>query len=111
VALNIRRVVVENSANGKSVVTDDKVVPPVSAGAQTNISGAELWSTDMMPIDNSLAAGAKQKDGVVNRYHDFNYVGNGQGTTFRITECPPGHAKINHRTARLRCNIGGRNRS
>ena len=100
-AFEVRRVVVANDASGKSVTTSDEVMPAISVGAGTKISGCELWSTDKMPIDNSAEAAAEQKAGVVNRYHDFNYVANGQGTAFRITEFPPGHAKIAHRTETL----------
>jgi len=47
---------------------------------------------------NSAAADAAQRAGFVNHYIHANYVGTGAGTTFRITEFAPGHAKFTHRT-------------
>lgn len=58
-------------------------------------SGCEIWSTDQMPIDNSAAAEAAQRAGFVKH---TNYVGDGGGTTFRINEWTPGHARFTHRT-------------
>ena len=57
-----------------------------------------MWSTNRMPIDNSAAADTAQRAGFVNRYIDANYVGTGAGTTFRISEFAPGHARFTHRT-------------
>jgi uncharacterized cupin superfamily protein len=48
-----------------------------------------------MPVDNSEEAAVAQRAGFVKRY---NYVGTGEGTTFRITEWAPGHARFTHRT-------------
>ena len=93
-AMKVRRIVTGHSAAGKAVVkTDEQIVavPRVAAG----ISGAEIWSTDQMPIDNSSAADAAQRAGFVK--HN-NYVGDGGGTTFRINEWAPGHARFTHRT-------------
>jgi uncharacterized cupin superfamily protein len=67
----------------------------VSRRIGANITGCEMWSTDRMPVDNSEEAAAAQRAGFVKRY---NYVGTGQGTTFRITEWAPGHARFTHRT-------------
>jgi hypothetical protein len=100
-AFEVRRAVVANDSSGKAVATSDKMLSAISDGTGTKISACELWSTDKMPIDNSAEVAAQQKAGVVNRYHDLNYVGNDQGTAFRITEFPPGHAKISHRTETL----------
>jgi uncharacterized cupin superfamily protein len=93
-AMKVRRIVTGHNAAGKAVVkTDEQIaaVPRVAAG----ISGAEIWSTDQMPIDNSAAADAAQRAGFVK--HN-NYVGDGGGTTFRINEWAPGHARFTHRT-------------
>ena len=51
-----------------------------------------------MPIDNSAAADAAQRAGFVKH---TNYVGDGGGTTFRINEWAPGHARFTHRTETL----------
>ena len=51
-----------------------------------------------MPIDNSAATDAAQRARFVNRYIDADYVGTGAGTTFRISEFAPGHARFTHRT-------------
>src|ERR1700739_1276325 len=92
--MKVRRIVTGHNAAGKAVVkTDEQIaaVPRVAPG----ISGAEIWSTDQMPIDNSAAADAAQRAGFVK--HN-NYVGNGGGSTFRINERAPGHARFTHRT-------------
>jgi hypothetical protein len=46
-----------------------------------------------MPVDNSAAADASQRAGFVKHYIESNYIGTGGGTTFRITEWAPGHAR------------------
>ena len=93
--LVVRRVVTGHDANGKAVVASDDRITAVSRRIGKNITGCEIWSTDRMPVDNSEAAGAAQRAGFVKRY---NYVGTGQGTTIRITEWAPGHARFTHRT-------------
>jgi hypothetical protein len=93
-AMNVRRIVTGYNAAGKAVVkTDEQItgVPRIAAG----ISGCEIGSTDQMPIDNSAAAEAAQRAGSVKH---TNYVGDGGGTTFRINEWAPGHARFTHRT-------------
>ena len=94
-AMNVRRIVTGHDATGKAVVKTDEELTAVSRGVGANISGCEIWSTDQMPVDNSAAADGAQRAGLVK--HN-NYVGNGQGTTFRITEFAPGHARFTHRT-------------
>jgi hypothetical protein len=57
--MKVRRIVTGYNAAGKAVVrTDEQIaaVPRIGAG----ISGAEIWSTDQMPVDNSAAAEASQ---------------------------------------------------
>src|SRR6201985_1128998 len=96
-AMNVRRIVTGHNASGKAVIkTDERItaVPRIGAG----ISGCEIWSTDHMPIDNSAAAAAAQRGGFVKHTH---YVGDGGGTTFRINEGAPGHARFTHRTETL----------
>ncbi|MGH6689171.1 MAG: cupin domain-containing protein [Gammaproteobacteria bacterium] len=93
--LVVRRVVTGHDANGKAAVASDERLTAVSRRIGANITGCEIWSTDRMPVDNSEAAGAAQRAGFVKRY---NYVGTGQGTTIRITEWAPGHARFTHRT-------------
>jgi mannose-6-phosphate isomerase-like protein (cupin superfamily) len=93
--LVVRRIVTGHDANGKAVVASDERITAVSRRIGKNITGCEIWSTDRMPVDNSEAAGAAQRAGFVKRY---NYVGTGQGTTIRITEWAPGHARFTHRT-------------
>ncbi|UCF76268.1 MAG: cupin domain-containing protein [Betaproteobacteria bacterium] len=93
--LQVRRIVTGHDQNGKAVVASDETITAVSRGIGAKIEGCEIWSTDKMPVDNSEAAAAAQRAGFVKRY---NYVGSGQGTTFRITEWAPGHARFTHRT-------------
>ena len=94
----VRRVIAANDAAGKAVVVTDERLKAVSRGIGENITGCEMWSTDHMPVDNSLAADAPQRAGYVKTYLPYNYVGNGEGTTFRLTEWAPGHARFTHRT-------------
>jgi len=93
--LQVRRIVTGHDAKGKAVVTTDEVLTAVPRRIGANITGCEIWSTDRMPVDNSQAADAAQRAGFVKRY---NYVGSGGGTTCRITELAPGHARFTHRT-------------
>lgn len=93
--LEVRRIVTGHDADGKAVVITDERLTAVSRRIGANITGCEIWSTDQMPVDNSAAADAEQRAGLVKRY---NYVGTGEGTTFRITEWAPGHARFTHRT-------------
>jgi uncharacterized cupin superfamily protein len=93
--LQVRRIVTGHDAKGKAVVASDEVLTAVSRRIGANITGCEIWSTDRMPVDNSAEADAAQRAGFVKRY---NYVGTGEGTTIRITEWAPGHARFTHRT-------------
>ena len=93
--LQVRRIVTGHDAEGKAIVVSDERLTAVSRRIGANITGCEIWSTDRMPVDNSEAARAAQRAGFVKRY---NYVGTGEGTTIRITEWAPGHARFTHRT-------------
>jgi quercetin dioxygenase-like cupin family protein len=93
--LEVRRIVTGHDAAGKAVVATDERLTAVSRGIGAHITGCEIWSTDRMPVDNSAAADAAQRAGFVKRY---NYVGTGEGTTIRVTEWAPGHARFTHRT-------------
>lgn len=93
--MQIRRIVTGHDANGKAVVASDEQLTAVSRGIGANITGCQMWSTDRMPVDNSAAAAEAQRAGFVRQY---NYVGTGQGSVFRITEWAPGHARFPHRT-------------
>lgn len=97
-ALEVRRIVAANDDAGKAVIVSDEQLSAVSRGIGANLTGCEIWSTDHMPIDNAVAADAAQRAGYIKRYNPYNYVGNGQGTTFRITEWAPGHPRFTHRT-------------
>lgn len=94
-ALEVRRVITGHDPNGKAIAASDERMTGVSAPARPYISRCEIWSTDKMPVDNSMAAEAAQKKGFVVRH---NYVGNGQGSVIRITEFAPGAPKFMHRT-------------
>jgi uncharacterized cupin superfamily protein len=93
-AMKVRRIVTGHNVSGKAIVKTDEQVTAVSRVA-AGISGCEIWSTDQMPIDNSAAADTAQRAGFVKH---SNYVGDGGGTTFRINEWAPGHARFTHRT-------------
>jgi len=94
-ALKVRRVITGHDADGKAIVASDEHMTGVGAPARPYISRCEIWSTDKIPVDNSMAAEAAQKNGFVVRH---NYVGSGQGTVIRITEFVPGAPKFMHRT-------------
>ena len=96
-ALKVRRIVTGHNASGIGVVKTDEWVTAATRGI-AGITGCEIWSTDQMPIDNSAAADAAQRAGLVK--HN-NYVGTGGGTTFRIDELAPGNARFTHRTETL----------
>jgi quercetin dioxygenase-like cupin family protein len=93
--LEVRRIVTGHDEFGKGIVVSDEKMKAVSRGLGPNISGCEIWSTNSMPVDNSMEAEAAQRAGFVKKY---NYVGNGQGTTIRIVEWAPGHAMFPHHT-------------
>jgi len=99
VALKVRRVVIGYNADGKAVVKTDEQLTAVSRGGVAGVSGCEIWSTDQMPIDNSMAADAAQRAGFVPQNN--NYVGTGQGPLMRIDEWDPGCGRFTHRTETL----------
>ena len=94
-SLEVRRIVTGHDEFGKGIVVSDEKLTAVSRGLGPNISGCEIWSTNSMPVDNSMEAEAAQRAGFVKKY---NFVGNGQGTVVRIVEWAPGHAIFPHRT-------------
>ncbi len=94
-ALEVRRVVTGHDASGKAIVASDDRMTGTSAPNRPYISRVEIWLTDKMPVDNSEAAAAAQRNGLVVRH---NYVGSGQGSVIRITEFAPGAPKFMHRT-------------
>jgi len=96
--MQARRVVTGHDENGDAVVVSDERLTAVSRGLGAGISGCEMWSTNRMPVDNSAAADAAQRASFVSHYIHANYIGTGAGTTFRITEFAPGHARFTHRT-------------
>ena len=96
--MQVRRVVVANNENGAGVVVSDEQLPAVSRGIGKNVTGSELWSTDAMPVNNNPDADASQRKGYIKVHNDYNYVGSGQGTAFRITEWGPDHPRFTHRT-------------
>jgi quercetin dioxygenase-like cupin family protein len=94
----MRRIVTGHNEFGMGIVVSDEKLSAVSRGLGANISGCEIWSTNSMPVDNSMEAEASQRAGFVKEY---NYVGSGQGTTVRIVEWTPGHAMFWHSTETL----------
>ena len=96
--LEVRRIVTGHDASGKAIVASDEQLASRSMSTRPGIARCEVWSTNGMPIDNSDAAAAKQRQGFVVRH---NYVGSGQGTTVRVVEFAPGNQKFMHRTETL----------
>src|ERR1700722_1003478 len=80
-SLEVRRIVTGHDEFGKGIGVSDEKLTAVSRGLGPNISGCEIWSTNSMPVGNSMEAEAAQRAGFVKKY---NFVGNGQGTLVRI---------------------------
>ncbi|WP_428338509.1 cupin domain-containing protein [Mycobacterium sp.] len=99
--MEVRRVVAANDHVGGAGIVSDERLAAVSRGIGENVNGCEIWSTNTMPVDNSPGADESQRRGYIKVYNDYNYVGSGQGTTFRITEWLPGHPRFTHRTHTL----------
>ena len=96
--LQVLRVVTGHDETGSAIVASDERMTGIASPTRPYISRCEIWSTDKMPVDNSEAAAAAQRNGFVVRH---NYVGSGQGTVIRITEFAPGAPKFMHRTETL----------
>jgi hypothetical protein len=75
-SLEVRRIVTGHDELGKGIVVSHEKLMAVSRGLGPNISACEIWSTNSMPVDNSMEAEAPQRAGFVKKY---NFVGNGQG--------------------------------
>lgn len=93
----VRRVVVGNDPSGKSAAISDETLTAKAVGVGIDISGCELWVTDRMPVDNTASTTAEQQEGSLARFHNL-YVGNGQGTAFRVTVIAPDAPAEFHRT-------------
>lgn len=97
-ALQVRRIVTGHDGDGKAVVASDEYLTAAARPGRAGIARCEVWSTNQMPVDNSEAAAAAQRNGFVVRH---NYVGSGQGTVVRVVEFAPGSPKFMHRTETL----------
>jgi hypothetical protein len=75
VTLEVRRIVTGHNEFGMGIVVSDEKLGAISRGLGANISGCEIWSTNSMPVDNSMKAEASQRAGFVKKY---NYTGSGQ---------------------------------
>ena len=93
-----RRVVAANNQHGRAIVVSDERLPSLTRGVGHGMVGSELWSTDSMPVSNAPDADAAQRKGFIKVHNNYNYIGSGQGTAFRITEWEPGHTRFTHRT-------------
>jgi quercetin dioxygenase-like cupin family protein len=96
--LEVRRIVTGHDAGGKAIVAADERLTATSRPGRGGIARCDIWSTNKMPVDNSEAAAAAQRQGFVVRH---NYVGSGQGTVVRVVEFAPGSPKFMHRTETL----------
>ena len=68
-ALEVRRIVTGHDQNGKAVIKTDERLAAVSRLGRPHIAGCEIWSTDKMPVDNSEATDAAQRNGFVTRHN------------------------------------------
>jgi hypothetical protein len=66
--LEVRRIVTGHDEFGKGIVVSDEELTAVSRGLGAGISGCEIWSTNSMPVDNSMEADAAQRAGFVKKY-------------------------------------------
>ena len=73
-SLEVRRIVTGHDASGKAIIKTDERLTGTSRPGRGGIARCEIWSTDRMPADNSDAAEAAQREGLVKRH---NYVGSG----------------------------------
>src|ERR1700722_5385071 len=62
--LEVRRIVTGHNEFGMGIVVSDEKLSAVSRGLGANISGCEIWSTNSMPVDNSMEAEASQRAGL-----------------------------------------------
>jgi hypothetical protein len=58
--MEVRRIVTGHDEFGKGIVSSDEDLTAVSRGLGPGISGCEIWSTNSMPVDNSMEAEAAQ---------------------------------------------------
>jgi quercetin dioxygenase-like cupin family protein len=86
--LRIRRVVTGHDANGKALVAIDEIARNVVA-ARTGADYAVIWSTAMLPADNTEEGDGGQRE-----------VGTSMpdGSVFRVVKFNPGIAPRMHRT-------------
>ena len=56
--LGVRRIVTGHNEFGMGIIVSDEMLSAVSRGLGANISGCEIWSTNSMPVDNSMEAEA-----------------------------------------------------
>ena len=66
-SLEVRRIVTGHDEFGKGIVVSYEKLTAVSRGLGPNISGCEIWSTNSMPVDNSMEAEAPQRAGFVKK--------------------------------------------
>jgi hypothetical protein len=59
--LKVGRIVTGNDDFGMGIVVSDRKLSALSRGFGANLSGCETWSTDSMPVDNSVEAEAAQR--------------------------------------------------
>ena len=56
--MEVRRIVTGHNESGMGIIVSDEKLSAVSRGLDAGISGCEIWSTNSMPVDNSMEAEA-----------------------------------------------------
>jgi hypothetical protein len=93
--LKVRRIVTGHDEFGMGIVVSDEKLSVVSRGLGANISGCEIWSTNSMPVDNSMGSGGRATSWFC---QEIQLCRQRPGTTVRIVEWAPGDAMFPHRT-------------
>jgi len=87
-ALNVRRVVTGHDAQGRAIVQIDEICRNL-VSKRPNHQSCVVWTTDMMPADNSGTADGAARNVATTQPG---------GTVFRVIEFSPGVAPRMHRT-------------
>jgi quercetin dioxygenase-like cupin family protein len=91
--LRVRRVVTGHNAQGKSVVTDDSILPVVTR--RPGQSGSNVWAVDQVPV----------KLDAPDRANDVSGSTVPNGAVFRVVRYEAGTSGRMHRTRSMDCGV------
>ncbi|HEY2054623.1 MAG TPA: cupin domain-containing protein [Solirubrobacterales bacterium] len=94
----IRRIVTGHDDKGAAVYIEDALMDPapLREDSQTEAAFFNVWTTDSMPVDNTDATLAVQREG-----SETTFRGTGKGSVLRIGILEPGTRSPMHRTESL----------